>query len=367
MLITQSNELKAICQDALSVDRVGLDTEFVWERTYYPRLGIVQLALSPEDIFLIDAVALPQLDGLGEVLACPSVELILHDALQDLQILSRHTYTTPCNVFDTRRAAGFAGLESTISLANLLKGMLDVDIAKDETRSDWLQRPLSEAQAEYARADVIHLHALTKALTSEASARNNTQALHEEMQRYDEPSQYTMTSVDTLYNRIRTHHMHHETRAAIYALLCWREEEAVRLDRPRKHILQDAQLMEIANQLTSKPAGHVAIPKRHASAIHDTLRKAKELTTEDIPETPQKLRLSAGQKKAIESRRKLVNERAIAAQIDPALVANKAEITSLVLHELGDGPPAPAHLTSGWRTNLTAPDRSSAQQGQLSL
>ena len=367
MLITTPTELQDICQAAKAAGSVALDTEFVWERTYHPQLGIVQLAFPDDRVYLIDAVALPRLDGLDEVLADPETELLLHDALQDLQILARHAGCSPRNVFDTRRAAGFTGRPATLSLGNLLRDALNIDLAKDATRTDWLQRPLSEAQISYAQDDVLHLHALAKVLKSDAAALGNQAALAEEMRRFDAPLQYDTTTVDALYLRLRTTRLPIEMRKAIYALLRWREEEAIKQNRPRGHILKDAMLLEIASKLSATPPEHTDIPKRYAGAIHDALREASALEPENLPAAPGHVRMSAEVKKQIEARRALMQQRATAAKLDPALVANKAEITALVLHEHGLVSAYPQHLTEGWRQRFTAPTNPTPKTPELDL
>ena len=367
MLITTPKELQDVCQAAREVGSVALDTEFVWERTYHPQLGIVQAALPDGQVFLIDAVALPGLDGLGDILADPDIELLLHDALQDLQILARHTGQMPRNVFDTRRAAGFTGRTATLSLGNLLRDALNIDLAKDATRSDWLQRPLSESQISYAQDDVLHLHALAKTLKSDADALSNQAALQEEMQRFDDPSQYETTTTNALYARMRTTRLTPEARKALFVLLRWREEEAIKQNRPRGHIAKDAKLFELATNLTATPPVQMDIPKRYAASIHSALREASNMTNDDLPATSEHIRISASIKKQIEVRRESMQQRAAAAKLDPALVANKSEITSLVLHEHGFISNYPQHLTEGWRHPFTAPATPTPKTGELDL
>ena len=136
-LIQNEAELEILVSRAKKTDAVALDTEFVWERTYYPQLGLIQIALSDEDCFLIDPLAIKNLQALGQLLSDRGVVKIFHDAPQDLAILQRATGATPQNIFDTRLAAGFASLPATLSLGNLVKELLDIDLAKDETRTNW--------------------------------------------------------------------------------------------------------------------------------------------------------------------------------------------------------------------------------------
>lgn len=362
-MITTENELKALCRRAREHSRVAIDTEFFWERTFYPQLGVVQIGLTEDDLHLVDAVALPTLPGLGEVLADPGTELILHDALQDLQILARHTGRLPCHVFDTRRGAGFAGRSSTLSLANLLADQLGINLAKAETRSNWLQRPLSSEQVEYALDDIRHLPELCDILRARATELGNGNALDEEMLTFDDPAIYADAQPETIFTRFRTSRMHPQQQALLYALTVWREEEAKRRDRPRGHIMQNGDMMAIA---LHTPADNAALDgvrglarntlQRHRPAILDAIEVAKQLALETLPGTNTNTeRLSSETKKRIQERQKAVAAIATQAGIDPALVGTKADITALVRFEAGETTtPPPPRLTSGWRARLLA-------------
>ena len=107
-LLTTDSQLAELCQRAKELETISLDTEFLWERTFYPKLGLIQLALSDEECYLLDPLEILDLRPLGELLANPFIIKIFHDAPQDLAILARATGATPCNIFDTRLAAGFA-------------------------------------------------------------------------------------------------------------------------------------------------------------------------------------------------------------------------------------------------------------------
>ena len=108
--------LAAVCDEAREAGLIGLDTEFVWERTYYPQLGVVQLSIDQEQCYLVDTLSLNAFGPLGGILADPSVVKIVHDSPQDLTILKRLTGRSPKNIFDTRIAAGFVGLRASLSL-----------------------------------------------------------------------------------------------------------------------------------------------------------------------------------------------------------------------------------------------------------
>ena len=119
-MIDTPQALAELVERALQKTCVAVDTEFVWNRTYYPKLGVVQLALAGDDCHLIDTVAIEDLSPLAPLLEHPDIVLILHDAVQDLTILRQTTGAFPLNIFDTRCAAGLANMSSTSSLAELL-------------------------------------------------------------------------------------------------------------------------------------------------------------------------------------------------------------------------------------------------------
>ena len=184
-LIVDLAGLADVVARARAAGVAALDTEFVWERTYFPRLGLVQLAW-PEgrgdvEVALLDAPALGDLAPLAELLADQAVEKVLHDAGQDLIILRRATGADPRRVFDTQRAAGFVGLSGSLSLQDLLRETVGVEIAKGEQRTDWLRRPLSPAQLAYAESDVRHLPEVRRRLMDSAQLRGRAAWVTEEI------------------------------------------------------------------------------------------------------------------------------------------------------------------------------------------
>lgn len=360
-MITTEQELRQLCQQALNVGRVAIDTEFFWERTFYPQLGIIQMGLSETDLHLIDAVALPSLPGLGEVLACPNTQLILHDAIQDLQILSRHTGSLPRNIFDTRRAAGFAGMLSTVSLSNLLNDLLQINLAKAETRSNWLQRPLSSEQIDYALDDIRHLPELCDKLVARAAEQGLAEALTEEMQMYDDPTLYADTPPEAVYTRYKPVRWKERQRCLLYTLVTWREEEARHRDRPRSHIMQDSDLLTLVQNAPASEADLGTVQglsrntlQRHRNAILDAISAASTLSSETLPDTdPKEERISAELKKRIQDRLDGIRKKAGEACLDAALIGTKSEITKLVRFETdGTAQPPPDRLRTGWRTRF---------------
>lgn len=336
---------------------VALDTEFVWERTYYPRLGIVQIGTDPEECHLVDAVALKTATALGTLLEERRVTKILHDAQQDLVILRRLTAgAQPCTIFDTQCAAGFAGLTATASLAALMKELLGIELSKTESRTDWLQRPLSPAQRDYARRDVQHLPALRQALLTRVRTYGHSEWLAQELQRYDDPALYRDSPPEESYRRVKGAGALPPRQAAVLReLAAWREQEARRRDRPRGHILRDDALLAISralprhmDQLRRIRQVSTRAASRHGGAVLSAVSRGRAVNTADCPPRcrrfadPKVLRARTDQ--LLDQLRRRCSE----AGIDPVLVATRADMTRLA----DDGPDPDLHshpVLRGWR------------------
>ena len=372
-MIDTAQELKSLVHRARRLHSVALDTEFVWERTYYPQLGIVQVALSPEECFLVDAVALEDLSPLGDLLADPGVVKILHDAQQDLTILCRVTGAGARNVFDTRIAAGFAGLSATTSLRDLLVQVVGVELEKGETRTNWLHRPLSPRQVDYAIDDVRYLQGARQALLARGDERGLTAWLDEELIPLDDASLYEENDPHTYFQRIKTNRpLAPRDLAVLRELGAWRESEAQRRDRPRSHIVADKALVSLARR---KPRNMRALKsvnslssrgiERYGKALLEQVERGLEV---DEAQWPPPL-LFPADKKHLDERAdefwKHIEARGGECGLDPGLVASRSEIKDLICAgENGDH-----RLLRGWRRQLLGEDflRELAQQPAMCM
>ncbi|MBT4512889.1 MAG: ribonuclease D, partial [Chloroflexi bacterium] len=251
-MIRTSNELSLLIDRAKKAACVAIDTEFVWEQTYYPSLGIVQMGIPDEEPHIIDIPAIEDVSPLGEIISDPNIVKILHDAQQDLTILRRTTGSLPKNIFDTRCAAGFVGLSSSISLSALLHEGININLSKTETRTDWLQRPLTEKQISYAMDDVRYLPELYNVLLSKARELDRDSWLAEELAQYDNPHLYQDNDPQEQFRRVKgSGRMESMKMAILRELAAWREEEARRRNCPRLWILPDEVLLSLVKQKPS--------------------------------------------------------------------------------------------------------------------
>jgi ribonuclease D len=362
ILIQNEADLETLVHRARKTDAVALDTEFVWERTYYPQLGLIQIALSDEDCYLIDPIAIKNLQPLGKLLSDRGVVKILHDAPQDLAILHRATGATPQNIFDTRLAAGFSNLPSTLSLGNLVKELLDISLSKDETRTNWLQRPLSDEQIQYALNDVRYLRAVRVVLLTRIIGPKIKSWLQEELNLLNNPASYSGSSDNERFLRIRgSSHLDRQGLAILKNLTTWREGIARKIDRPRGHVIKDTILLEIARQ---KPSNVIDLKTKTGLSENATTKYGKtiiaiiETTLEQqdstYPDLNNSLRLNRNDKAGLEKLNKLIALKCDLLGIAPGLLGNGSELKLLVktLNTTKADAPKQLRQTDGWRKHF---------------
>jgi ribonuclease D len=360
--IQNEADLDTLVHLARKTDAVALDTEFVWERTYYPQLGLIQIALSDEDCYLIDPIAIKNLQPLGKLLSDRGVIKIFHDAPQDLAILQRATGATPQNIFDTRLAAGFSNLPATLSLVNLIQELLDIKLSKEETRTNWLQRPLSEDQIRYALDDVRYLRAVRVILLTRIIGPKIKSWLQEELNLLNNPASYSGPADNERFHKIKgTSHLDRQGLAVLKNLTTWREGIARKIDRPRGHVVKDSILLEIARQ---KPLTIIDLKEKTGlsekatakygntiTAIIETTLKQQEAT---YPSLYHFVRLSKQDKTAMENLNKLISLKCELLGIAPSLLGNVSELKHLVttINSTKQDEPEQLRQTEGWRKHF---------------
>ena len=361
-LITTAAELEQVAARLLRAESVAVDTEFFWERTFYPILGLVQLATGDGACWLVDTVSIKDISALGPVIASPDIIKVLHDAPQDLGILARATGALPRRIFDTRLGAGFAGFGATCSLQALLREAMGIDLSKAETRSDWLRRPLSANQLRYAADDVLHLIPLREKLLASCASDTVREWLSEDLARLDDPAAYLDRDPQMMYLRVKGGaRLDARQLAVLRELAAWRETEARQRDWPRGHFLADDVLVALAFRapVDRKMLADVPTLPRNMpdSVLADLLTAvARGLSVPDA-ECPLPSDDDFASKRALKapSDRLLARISAVCAmhKIDPALVASRADADTFV-RQLAEGTTATHPLSQGWRKTLLA-------------
>jgi ribonuclease D len=275
---------------------VGLDTEFMRINTFYPKLALIQAALG-EDIALIDPVA-PSiaLDALGDVLADPARVIVMHSASEDLEALATRFPRGIAQLFDTQIAAAFAGLGAGLGYQKLVREIFGIDLPKAETRSDWLRRPLTPQQLEYAAHDVVHLPALHATLAERVGARGYTAWLAEDAARMLERARQRDPDPEPQVALRGAAEWPLERQGLLRRVLLWRDTTARRTDTPRPWILDDSAALNLSshpprdpNELAARTKGLRGLRSALRTELLELLQRpleSEELAFETIPRAP---------------------------------------------------------------------------------
>ena len=287
---------------------------------------------------------------------------ILHDAPQDLAILQRATGVTPQNIFDTRLAAGFSNLPATLSLSNLVKELLDIDLAKDETRTNWCQRPLTDEQVRYALDDVRYLRAVRILLLTRIIGPKIKSWLQEELNLLNNPATYSGPPADERYMKIRGSNSLDQAGLAILKnLSTWRDGMARKIDRPRGHVIKDALLVELAKQ---KPATLEELKlqcglsdnatAKYGKIIADIIGTTLSQPVDTFPALERPIRLNQTDREGLKKLENLINLKAGLLGIAPGLIGNASELKLLIIMLNAKKAEASQQLrqTDGWRKSF---------------
>ena len=250
--ITDSAALEAAAAELSRASVLGLDTEFMRERTYYAQLCLLQLS-SPETALCVDPLALPSLDALRPLMSAAHLPKIVHAARQDLEVLAPAVGNV-ANIFDTQVAAALVGFSAQVGYAELVRDVLGVELHKNQTRTDWSRRPLSAAQIDYALDDVRHLPPLRERLGERLDKLGRRAWFDEEMAQIGSDS--FAIDPEQAWQRIKAFADLDPDRTRLArALGAWREQRAMQSNRPRGWILPDAALRDIVFQVPRDKAG----------------------------------------------------------------------------------------------------------------
>ena len=246
-IIVKDSDLKQICQKIDANGRFAMDLEFIPERNFYPVLCLVQVATDAET-FIIDPLKVGDLNELWQRVADPKIQTVLHAAVQDLQLIFRLSSLVPMNIFDTQVAAGFAGLGYPAGYGKLLQQLLGITIAKSESFTDWMERPLSTSQIEYAREDVCHLLAMADKEVEILKNQGRLDWALEECTMYSQHDYYVRVEKEQ-FTRVKGASSLNRRGLAILQHLCqFRDNEAERIDRPSRSLISDATLVELSRR-----------------------------------------------------------------------------------------------------------------------
>ncbi len=336
----------------MNLDTVGLDTEFERTRTYYSRPALVQV-FDGEHVSLIDPLAIEDFAPLAELLRCSDVTKVMHASEGDIEILEQLTDTTPQPIFDTQMAATFTGHGYSLGYRKLVQMLLGEELSKGETRSDWLKRPLSDAQVAYAALDVVHLLPMYRQLRDALIDLGRSAWLREEIGRVQK-RRAADRDPRRAYLRIRQTRLASAELARLRELAAWREATARDRDLPRQMIVRDRSLVAIAvsgpantGELADIPELSANAVKRYAQSLLGAIEQAHACDTPPTPNPAMERRLSPWLKIVKE----LVKEKAESLNMPAPVLAQARTLESLVVAAATGKHELPEELR-GWRETV---------------
>lgn len=291
-LVESREALTDLCNRLSRSPAVALDTEFHSERRFWPELFLVQLA-DTTGAWLVDPLAVRDLSPLRALISDPAVVKVMHSSRNDIAILRKYLSCEFTGVFDTQLAAAFLGYGEQCSLYNLLQDVCGIRARKAFCLSDWSRRPLAPEQIEYALDDVRHLHGLHSKLSEQLARKGRSSWYELEAASLTEPGAYEV-NLPEMYRRARSAgKLKKSGLPVLWALVKWREERAMEMDRPRAHIATDSMLARLAtmspttadslDRLRGLPSGFQA---RWGAEVLAVVRDALDSPPSDVPEIP---------------------------------------------------------------------------------
>lgn len=368
-LITTTAELLTFCNQIRGQAFVAVDTEFIRETTYWPRLCLIQAA-TPD----VEAVIDPLAEGIDlepflEILRDPSIVKVFHAARQDVEIFN-NLKAMPTSLFDTQVAAMAAGHGEQIAYDALVRNMLRIELDKSSRFTDWARRPLTDSQLSYALADVTHLAVIYPQLRARLEAEGRLAWVADEMTSLCDPSLYDV-SPENAWRRLKPRKQTSRYMSVYRAVAEWRERTAQSRDQPRSRILKDDAIDELASQAPTD-AGQMerlrSVPKGFAGSrfgpellevIREALR-APEASAPVVEKTRAPHNPAAGA--VVELLKVLLKARAEDAGVASKLIATVSDLELIAQDDLADTP-----ALSGWRLEAFGADALRVKRGELAL
>lgn len=364
--IDNKEDLSKACKTFTTKPVIAFDTEFVRTQTLNPLLGLIQV-FDGEDVYLIDPIAIEDLSEFAQILTQTNIVKVAHSCSEDLETLLHHLNVIPQPVFDTQFAAALLGLGVSVGYANLVEAIFEIKVDKGESRTDWLQRPLSSAQCDYALADVTHLLALYEHMVVQIEEQNKLSWVYQEIAHLATkkqavyPAELAYLAVKNNW-KLRRKHL-----ACLQQLAEWRMQTARIEDKPLSFVLKETALIELAykiplatqqlfecQHLYSKPA------RLYGDSILKICRRINEVDDSNLPNSVQRLIDFKAYKQALEKLKNITEEIAAKHDIPNTLLASKKQLNQVLkwawfeLDEL-DAQQLKPDLLCSWRYTLLQP------------
>ncbi|MBS0471721.1 MAG: ribonuclease D [Proteobacteria bacterium] len=368
-IVETTDGVRSLVADLGGAPYLALDTEFMRDQTYWPKLCLIQVAAPG-----IEAIVDPLAEGIDlapfyELLKRPDIVKVLHASRQDIEIFHHQGGLTPHPLFDSQIAAMVAGFGDAASYETLCRKIAHVEIDKSSRFTDWSRRPLSQKQLDYAIGDVTHLRTIYEYLKKELEKTGRSEWVAEEISALQDPALYEL-SPESAWKRLKPRTGNKRFLAMIAAIAAWREREAQIRDIPRGRVLKDEALMEIAahppadadalERIRAVPKGFAG--SRLGKGLMEAIEEGRNAKPPEPIEHDRPRRRREPSQAAVDLLKTLLRLRAEAVGVAPRLIANADDIERLAAEE-DEGVPA----LHGWRAKVFGNDALALRKGDLAI
>lgn len=364
--IDNSEDLAALCQKIRQEPWIALDTEFLREKTYYPKFCLLQIA-APSWVACVDPLALTDLSSLFQVIELPHITKVFHSCRQDLEIFYQLTGRVPAPLFDTQIAAPLLGIQENPGYAMLVSSFLNINLSKAYTRTDWTERPLSREQIQYAADDVIYLCQIYQIMSEKLTHLGRLHWLDEDFKLLLEPSLYRIEP-DQAWLKIKgKNKLTRKQLSIVQALSKWREEVAQTLDKPRNWLIRDDLLLELAKLQPTTMADlskvrqiNGGLVTRYGKTICDLIAEASRQQPIDLLNDKKLQKNTQLQEAVLDVLTAVVRIRAEENSLNPFILATRKDLEKLIYQEDNC-------LLHGWRYSMVGEELLCLLTGDCSL
>lgn len=368
MYIASQDELEAFVERSRQSSLLAIDTEFLREKTYYPKLCLIQMATDTENV-IVDPFAVDDLKVLCELLVNEDIVKIFHAGYQDLEILLYDLDCLPHPIFDTQVAAALLGQSQQIGYGALVASVCGVKLKKLDSFTDWSARPLSESQIKYAADDVIYLPDVYRKMKSELEEKGRLAWLADEFEEMSKPETYQEDERERFRRLKHVTQLTRRQMAAAREMAAWREIEARKRNVPRKWILTDEQIVEACKREPRKiddlfmvRGVRERITTRDARVLIELVSAALDSSPEAWPEMTQLSRNERNVDANVDLLMAIVRLRARDYDIAIPTLANHADLIKIARGHYDD-----VDVLKGWRRELIGNELIDLLEGRLTL
>ncbi len=365
--IDNPEKLESFCQQLKPSPWLAIDTEFLREKTYYPIFCLMQIA-TPDVVGCIDPLTIPSLDPMFDILFDTSKVKVFHSGRQDLEIIYQLSGKVPSPLFDTQIAAPLLGQQTNAGYGSLVSHLLNINLSKTHTRTDWSQRPLSQEQLNYAADDVIYLGKIYLIMQEQLQRLGRAGWLEDDFLQLANSELYK-TSPEDAWHRIKSKNKLTEKQLSIIQVLShWREQTAQSENRPRNWLIKDETILDMAKiQPTStkdlfKLRGlNERTIKRHGSKLCELVRQGQLQPPKSFTQKRKSNPKTPNQEAVLDILSAFVRIKADEHSINPASLASRKDLEKFLL-DSNNNP-----ITKGWRNSLVGQELKAIINGQYSI